>query len=45
MAFESRVDLCEEGVVDHPDCGAFFVDEPDGDACEGEAVDEVCRPV
>lgn len=45
MAFESGVELGEEGVVDYSECRGAFVDESEGDACEGEAVYEVGRPV
>lgn len=45
MSFESGVELGEEGVVYDSECRAFFVDESEGDACEGEAMYEVGRSV
>ena len=39
------VEVVEEGVVDDAEHGPFLVDQADGDAREGEAVDEVCRAI
>lgn len=38
-------ELVEERVVDHPEHGAFLVDEPDGNGDVWEAVYEVRRTI
>ena len=45
MAFDAMIEVVEEGVVDHPEDGAFLRDEPERDAHVREAVDEVRRSV
>ena len=37
--------MVQEGVVDDSEHGSAVVDEADGDACKGEAVDKVGRSV
>lgn len=45
LTLDPRIQLFEEGVVDHAENRYLLVDQAKGDAYMGESMDEVCRAV